>query len=470
MQGAKPPDNQSSSPLIPAIDPQLTELAVRFSFAKLTYVSGEVEMCYSPSLLDEQMDLIKGLLRALSQKPPQQEVESWLTFIRETLCPKCSANPSNRLIFTYKPFQTPFGGLPAGFEMKFTTREANADSIITEINTPNLPLERLILARGQLRMPALPSLISQHLQQIERILKALKQDLTTAEIEAWGKILEPKLQELFQASPNTFLEINYEPLNPSLGLAGGVNLSITGDINTIEDYYYEWTQVREGPLFGGYPDAKVVDTIAQLGEPSTVPVLDIGAGTGRNSIALAKAGYPVDALELTQVLTERLVETAKTEHLPLNVIWGDIFSSNLILPLAPYKFIILAEVIASHFRSGEQVRQLMHKLCEILQPGGMILFNLFLAVDSYELTPAVREMAQVYWSFVMTRQELQTTLEGLPLKIVTDESVFEYEKEHLPVDGWPPTPWFISWSTGRNVFPIEGKPPLELCWLLCVKV
>ena len=56
--------------------------------------------------------------------------------------------------------------------------------------------------------------------------------------------------------------------------------------------------------------------------------------------------------------------------------------------------------------------------------------------------------------------------EGLPFERVTDESVLEYEKEHLPAEAWPPTGWFVPWVAGQDLFDIpENRSPVELRWL-----
>ncbi|NEP43626.1 MAG: class I SAM-dependent methyltransferase, partial [Okeania sp. SIO2H7] len=64
--------------------------------------------------------------------------------------------------------------------------------------------------------------------------------------------------------------------------------------------------------------------------------------------------------------------------------------------------------------------------------------------------------------------ELAAAMEELPLTIISNESALEYERQHLPAEAWPPTSWFQSWATGRDVFPIaDGRPPMELRWILC---
>ncbi len=58
-------------------------------------------------------------------------------------------------------------------------------------------------------------------------------------------------------------------------------------------------------------------------------------------------------------------------------------------------------------------------------------------------------------------------MENLPFELVSDESVFEFEKLHLDADRWPPTGWFEEWSNGLDLFDVPlGKAPVELRWLV----
>jgi hypothetical protein len=56
---------------------------------------------------------------------------------------------------------------------------------------------------------------------------------------------------------------------------------------------------------------------------------------------------------------------------------------------------------------------------------------------------------------------------GLPLELTADDSVYEYESEHLPPGAWPPTPWYGEWVAGQDVFDLERTQcPNEMRWLL----
>ena len=120
------------------------------------------------------------------------------------------------------------------------------------------------------------------------------------------------------------------------------------------------------------------------GRPPKVPVLDVGAGTGRNALPLARLGHPTYALEMVQSLADVMRKDAEEEKLPVTVIVDDVTAPNLVLPRNDFKLIFLAEVIASHFGDSDAVRRAVANLAPALAPGGLLLFSTFLARDGYK--------------------------------------------------------------------------------------
>jgi hypothetical protein len=82
-------------------------------------------------------------------------------------------------------------------------------------------------------------------------------------------------------------------------------------------------------------------------------------------------------------------------------------------------------------------------------------------------------MSQVAWASLftvpeMTVPEMTAALQGLPLTVISNESLVEYEHTHLPRDAWPPPGWFMSWTTSKAIMPLEkGYPAIDLRWILC---
>jgi 16S rRNA A1518/A1519 N6-dimethyltransferase RsmA/KsgA/DIM1 with predicted DNA glycosylase/AP lyase activity len=49
-------------------------------------------------------------------------------------------------------------------------------------------------------------------------------------------------------------------------------------------------------------------------DPTTHRVLDIGGGTGRNTLALARRGHPVDVVEMTPKFAELIRDDAQRDR------------------------------------------------------------------------------------------------------------------------------------------------------------
>jgi hypothetical protein len=100
-------------------------------------------------------------------------------------------------------------------------------------------------------------------------------------------------------------------------------------------------------------------------------------------------------------------------------------------------------------------------------PGGRLVFNAFLARPGYTPDNAARELGQQVYTTIFTRDELARAAGLLPLALVGDDSVFEYEKTHLPDGAWPPTSWYADWVSGHDVFDVQGETsPIEMRWLV----
>jgi SAM-dependent methyltransferase len=233
----------------------------------------------------------------------------------------------------------------------------------------------------------------------------------------------------------------------------------------MEEHYGDWVQGTESALFGKLPDAKVMAVAATLGDAKAAPVLDLGAGTGRNSLPLARAGHPTTALELVPGMVEEMRLVAAEEGLPVEAVVGDLFSG--FAPRRAHYRLIVASELVSHFRNVEEVRYAYEKFADALVPGGLVLVNAFLPLEGYRPDATVQQISETASARIFDRADLTFMTEELPFELVSEESASGYERENLPPGGWPPTKWFPGWADGRNVFDLPpGRSPVELRWLL----
>lgn len=317
-------------------------------------------------------------------------------------------------------------------------------------------------AKGEITFPCLPQLLDHYLRQIEELFISLHKPFSAGEIENIRQMFALNLERGFQITPHAYVIFKYQPAQPpKQGYL--CNFQLTG--GSVAQQYENWVRHRKPPLFGTHPDAKVIAIAKQLQPPQANPILDVGAGTGRNTIPLAQLGHPVDAIELTPSFCQQMRSSAAEKSLPITVTQGNVLDPTIRMQPAHYQLAVISEVI-SHLRSTDDLRLLLAKMCDFLRPGGLLLFNLFLPVEGYPLSDREREWAQMTFSSIFSRSELAAAVDRLPLQMLSEESVYEYEKAHLPPQAWPPTGWFENWSTGRDVFPVLAQPPISLRWFL----
>ena len=343
---------------------------------------------------------------------------------------------------------------------KRPARETNP-SILKKAMIERLP--RRLSGSGQITLAASPALLDHHVQTLHAAFAQLGRVFNEEETKQLRGILEKKVQEGFEASPYARIVVNYETDTPP---KTSLSYRVMTVVSTVADEYETWVKTRKPPYFGTHPDAKVVDAARSLGAPKDVPALDIGAGTGRNTLPLAREGFPTDAIELTPSLARMLREEVEKEQLPVRVYEGDAVAGAATLAEGHYKLVFLSEVIASHIRSVEEVHALLKRASDALAPGGLLLFNAFVPTEGYKPDAFVRELSQVFWCNVFTRGELERAVQGLGFELIADESTYEYELSHLPKEAWPPTGWFVDWSLGHDLFDLpRGSSPIELRWL-----
>ena len=321
-------------------------------------------------------------------------------------------------------------------------------------------LLRRSVTRAEITLPAAPGMIEEYVDLCNEQFTALGVRFSDEELAQLRDVLQIQLVEAFAASPRSDIVITYES---PVGLSA--NYHVKAQWFTVQGAYDNWVATREPPLFGTEPDARVCALADDAETPAAFPILDIGAGTGRNTLALARRGHPVDAVEMTEKFADILRVEAQKDLLGVRVIQRDVFETLQDLR-RDYQLILLSEVV-SDFRTTEQLRGVFELAAHCLAPGGRLVFNIFLACDGYTPDDAARELGQQCYTSIFTRAELAKASAKQPLDLIADDSVYDYEKSHLPAEAWPPTSWYAHWVSGLDVFDVaREESPIELRWLV----
>jgi precorrin-6B methylase 2 len=324
-------------------------------------------------------------------------------------------------------------------------------------------LHRRAVMTAQITVPAVPSMIDEYVTMCDNVFAAAGVHRTAEQSAQLNTVLAAELAKAYTASSRSNIVISF---HAPFGIT--MNYRVATESVTIGGHYDGWVSTREGPLFGTEPDARVWALAGEAADPGAHPVLDVGAGTGRNALALARRGHPVDAVEMSPKFAEIIRTEAQRESLEVRVMDGDVFET-MDGVRRDYQLIVLAEVVPD-FRTTGELRGIFELAADCLAPGGRLVFNVFVARRGYTPDDAARQLGQQCNTMIFTQDELTAAASQLPVHLVSDDPAYEYEKAHLPDGAWPPTDWYGGWASGLDVFDLEREEsPIELRWLVYQK-
>ena len=159
------------------------------------------------------------------------------------------------------------------------------------------------------------------------------------------KLMPSRLRQIaiaYAASPRSEILITYDS---PVGLT--VNYHVKAQWSEIGAAYDAWVATRQPPYFGTHPDARIWALAREAADPAACPVLDVGAGTGRNTLALARRRHPVDAVEMSGQFAAILRAEAAKESLPVRVLERDVFTTRDDLRTG-YGLVVLSEIGRAH--------------------------------------------------------------------------------------------------------------------------
>lgn len=324
-------------------------------------------------------------------------------------------------------------------------------------------LHRRGVATGEIRLPAVPGLIDEYVAMCEKIFSAVGSAFSDEQVSQLRNVLQGQLDGAYEASQRSDITISF---NAPVGTV--LNYRVSPEWMTIEGTYENWVATRQPPLFGTVPDARIWALANEATDPGAFPILDIGAGTGRNALALARRGHPVDVVEVTATFADMIRTSVQHESLNVRVFQRNVFTTSEGLR-EDYQLILLSEVVPE-FRTADDLRKMFELAASHLAPGGRLVFNTFLAKEGLVVDGATRQLSEQVYSNLFTWDEMNRGALGLPLDLVADDSVHEYEKANLPAGAWPPTGWYSGWVAGQDLYDLPREQcPNEMRWLVYEK-
>jgi SAM-dependent methyltransferase len=142
-------------------------------------------------------------------------------------------------------------------------------------------------------------------------------------------------------------------------------------MSDFKDHYEKFLSRHYSRGMGGF-EAKAAESAAFFASAGLTPkgsglALDLGAGSGFQSIPLARAGFKVVAIDASPSMLTELAQRA--QGLEVRVVEGDMLRVKEIAP-GPAELVVCMGDTLAHLNSLAEVERLFAEVVESLAPGG----------------------------------------------------------------------------------------------------
>ena len=118
------------------------------------------------------------------------------------------------------------------------------------------------------------------------------------------------------------------------------------------------------------PHEDFIEYLKLLKKQQAKRVLDLGCGTGRHAIALAKEGFDVYGIDISGNALAVCRDRLKEENLSANIILGDMYQT---LPYKDNFFDGLVSINVLHHNKIAQIKSLIKEIERVLKHGAVIM-------------------------------------------------------------------------------------------------
>ncbi|MBA2693166.1 MAG: class I SAM-dependent methyltransferase [Rubrobacter sp.] len=208
-------------------------------------------------------------------------------------------------------------------------------------------------------------------------------------------------------------------------------------MSSVEEYY-ESLLARHYTWMRGDFDSRVRENRALFEESGVSPrksgkALDLGCGSGFQSVALAQMGFEVVGVDSSAALLRELRSRAK--NLPIHPVSGDMREARLYAEHGPFEVAVCMGDTITHLRSREEVAAVIRAVYESLEKGG-----------------------HFFLQFRDLTHELEGVDRAIPVRSDDDRimaTFLEYEAEHVNVHDMifvrEPSGWAMHKSAYKKV-------------------
>ena len=128
-----------------------------------------------------------------------------------------------------------------------------------------------------------------------------------------------------------------------------------------------------------HPSALLVQWLPQLDCLAGSSALDVACGLGRNAVYLARQGWQVDALDISQVALDRLAATARDNNLDIRCMAMDLERDAGLLASEQYELALMVRYTDL---------ALIPSLANAVKPGGFVIVEKHLVTEAEVVGPS----------------------------------------------------------------------------------